>query len=138
MGFWRALRSGASALFSGDSETGAKVVDGVMSGIDYSFFSEEERSEANLKQLELRIEFAKSTTGSRLARRYIAIMVVGTYLFWFSVAGFCILFDALEKAEALSALLTSLAVGGSFVAIISWYFYTGVNRTNGRAASGKD
>lgn len=112
----------------GSSETGAKIVDGAISGLDAMFHTDEEKSELAFRFAELRIKFAESTTGSRLARRYIAFAVVGTYLLWFNIAGVMVLFgtDPVQVIE----LLTSLAVGGSFVAIISWYFFTGVKRNN--------
>ena len=112
----------------GSSETGAKIVDGAFKAADAMFHTDQEKSELGFKFAELRIKFAESTTGSRLARRYIAFAVVGTYLLWFNIAGIMILFG-MDPTQVIN-LLTSLAVGGSFVAIISWYFFTGVKRNN--------
>src|SRR5210317_390628 len=103
----------------GSGEAAQKVVGGVIAAADAMVFTEEEKSKANFMLLKLQIQYAEATTGSRLARRYLAIMVTSCYLFWFSVAGFMVLFDK-DPAEIIN-LLTSLAVGASFVAIISWY-----------------
>ena len=64
----------------GTSGTVEKAVDGVISGVDAMFFTDEEKSTANLKLLEAKIEFYRATQGSRLARRVIAFMLVGVFL----------------------------------------------------------
>jgi len=120
MGLW----TGIKAMF-GSGEAAQQMVGGVIAATDAMVFTEEERSRANLLLLELQIKYAEATTGSRLARRYLAIMVTSCYLFWFSVAGFMVLFS--RDPKEIIELLTSLAVGASFVAIISWYFFTGTS-----------
>lgn len=121
MGLW----AGIKAMF-GSGEAAQQMVGGVIAATDAMVFTEEEKSQANFMLLQLQIKYAEATTGSRLARRYLAIMVTACYLFWFSVAGFMVLFS--KDPKEIVELLTSLAVGGSFAAIISWYFFTGSRR----------
>lgn len=70
----------------GSSETTEKVVDGVIGGLDAAWFTPEEKSRAALETLELRIEWAKATSNSRLARRVLAFMIVGNFLLFLNVA----------------------------------------------------
>ena len=70
----------------GSSETTEKVVDGVIGGLDAAWFTPEEKSRAALEALQLRIEWAKATSNSRLARRVPAFMIVGNFLFFLNIA----------------------------------------------------
>ena len=130
MSIWTAVKG----MFGSGEHTGA-IIDAVINTGDSLVFTDEERSEVNKEIFALRIEYEKAATGSRLARRYLALMVTGSFLFWFSVAGVFTAIgayseteNAINAAKGISELLQSLAVGGSFVTIISWYFFTGVSR----------
>ena len=141
MSFFKRLFSAPDAV--------SKGMDAVISTGDALFFTDEEKSQANLKVLELRLKAAEATHGSRLARRILAIMFVGVYLFWASVAfvlmilaayqcepslvdgvlvaGYC----APDVAQAnVKELLMSAALGGSVIAIVSWYFFSGIQRVD--------
>jgi len=126
--------AGVKSMFGSSEHTGT-MIDAVINTADALVFTDEEKSEVNKEIFKLRIEYEKASTGSRLARRYLALMVTGSFLFWFSIAAvfMCISAysstdSAMKAAEGIANLLTSLAVGGSFVTIISWYFFTGVSR----------
>lgn len=119
----------------------AKGVDAVINTGDALIFTKEEQSQANHKLLELKIKAAEATHGSRLARRLLALMFCGVFLFWFSVACLLSVIAAsvcgtaedcwpLVARDGLMQMLTSAAVGGSVVAIISWYFWSGVKRVD--------
>lgn len=143
------LKKGLSALF-GRSETTDSLINAAISTGDKMVFTEEERSDVNLLLVKSKIEFAKASSGSRLARRVLAIAVTFVYLFVFMIAcalviaggfmditlatGEVIRSGATLAAERLMNALTSLAVGGAFVTIISWYFVAGISRTNGSQA----
>jgi hypothetical protein len=117
-------------------------MDAVINTGDALFFTDEEKSQANFKLMELRIKAAEATHGSRLARRLLALMIVGAFLFWFSVACLLVVVAAfvctadgdycapLTASAGISEMLTSAAVGGSVVAIVSWYFWSGVKRVD--------
>jgi hypothetical protein len=60
---------------TGNSKSAEKAVNGVVDGIDAMFFTEEEKSQANMKALELKIEFARATAGMSISRRIIVIVV---------------------------------------------------------------
>ena len=65
---------------TGSSKSAEKAVDGVVSGIDAMFFTDEEKSQANMKALELKIEFARATAGMSISRRIIVVMVSSAWL----------------------------------------------------------
>ena len=69
-------------LFGSDKAT-AKVIDTVSAGIDKIWYTDEEKAEdaaqARREGQAFLIEWLKSTSGSRLARRFIALIVVSIW-----------------------------------------------------------
>jgi len=69
-------------LFGG-SKAGEKIIDGVSNGIDKLFYTDEEKAEAASKArtegMTVYMEWLRSTSGSRLARRLLAL---GTFSIW--------------------------------------------------------
>lgn len=122
----------------------SKGIDAVINTGDAIVYTEEEKAETNLKVFELKLKAAEATHGSRLARRLLALMFCGVFLFGILL---CFLFvilaaytcgdvDPIESCAPMVAqgglerILTSAAMGGSVVAIISWYFWSGVKRVD--------
>lgn len=68
-----------SSIFSAPAIV-EKSVDAVIKSGDALVFTEEERSQANLKQLDWILEYHKASVGSNLARRFIAVMTMGVFL----------------------------------------------------------
>ena len=68
------------SFLTGKSETAEKVVDGAISGIDSMFFTKEEKSVANQKILDWKLEYAKATQGMSISRRVITFAVTGVWL----------------------------------------------------------
>ena len=66
---------------TGNSNTAEKVVDGVSSGLDMMFFTDEEKSIASQKVLDFKIEYAKATQNQSIARRVIAFAITGVWVF---------------------------------------------------------
>lgn len=73
-------------LFGSDKAT-AKVIDNVSSGIDKIWYTAEEKAEdaaqARREGQAFLVEWLRSTSGSRLARRLIALIVVGIWALQF-------------------------------------------------------
>ena len=63
----------------GNSKAAETVVDGVSNGLDAMFFTDEEKSQANQKVLDFKIEYAKHTQNQSIARRVIAFIVSGVW-----------------------------------------------------------
>ena len=63
----------------GNSDSANKVVDGVVSGIDSMFFTDQEKSIASQKVLDFKIEYAKHTQNQSIARRVIAFAITGLW-----------------------------------------------------------
>ena len=72
---------GFFSFLSGKSKTAEKVVDGVVDGLDAMFFTEEEKSQANLKVLEFKLQYAAATQGMSIARRVITFTISAAWLF---------------------------------------------------------
>jgi hypothetical protein len=69
----------------GSSKAGEKLIDNVSSGIDKMFYTDEEKADAAAKArsegMAVYMKWLESTSGSRLARRIIALMVTGIWTF---------------------------------------------------------
>jgi hypothetical protein len=136
MSFW-------GRLF-GTPEVVSEGIDAIVNTGDALVFTDEEKSDANMRWWELRLKAAEATQGSRLARRLLALMFCSCFLFWVSVAGVLVVVAAYQCApvagvaleycaaqvasDNIILLVTSTAVGSSVVAIISWYFWSGIKR----------
>ena len=68
------------SFLTGESKTAEKVVDGAISGIDAMFFTEEEKSIANQKILDWKLNYAKATQGMSISRRIITFSVSFVWL----------------------------------------------------------
>lgn len=112
---------------TGNSKSAEKAVDGVVDGIDAMFFTEEEKSQANMKALELKIEFARATAGMSISRRIIVIVVSAMWVLA------CVLLMALglwmgKEAAQVKWMLELLkdVVNPPFMIIVGFYFLTQV------------
>ena len=95
------------------------VVEGAISGIDKLFFTEEEKSDARQKMSEVWLDTVKATAGESsirsITRRILAVMIVGTFLFFLITSFLCFPYlptwsaFGLSLAKELSTL--TLAVG---------------------------
>lgn len=66
------------AIF-GSSKNTETIVDGAVAGLDKMFFTKEEKSEANQKLSDWYLKYLAATQPQNLARRLIAIVVVGLW-----------------------------------------------------------
>ena len=63
----------------GSEKAQESLVNGAVSAIDKLFHTSEEKSDARMKTLGMWLEWVKSTSGSRVARRLIGLIVVVTF-----------------------------------------------------------
>jgi len=112
---------GFLANLFGGGDTTNKLIDGVVNGTDALFFTDEEKSVANQKVLDFKLEWLKATQGQNIARRIIAI---GVTLMWMGL-GLAIL---ITKGLGHSAFATFAfdymtdVVTTPFMIIIGFYF----------------
>lgn len=113
----------------GSPGTVEKAVDGVIKGVDAMFFTEEEKSRANLALLDAKIEFYRATQGSRLARRVIAFMVVGT---WLAMILFGLLMHAIGNTSIADHAynVATETLGTPVAIVIGFYFATSMISAN--------
>ena len=112
------------AIFSSSKDT-SKIVDAAIGGIDSLFYTDQEKAEANMKVLDFKLEWAKATSGSNIARRFIAMVVTGIWSLWvLCILGSIVLSGFYNTIPTLTLLLEDFhVVSLSFAAIISWYFF---------------
>jgi hypothetical protein len=145
--FFKNVASGISSLFTGNPEVVLNTAKGIGSFIDESFHTEQEKSEANLKLLDLKIKMAQATSGQNLARRYCAMFFGLNFIVTFQVCLWVLFFgwlnaesiDDINNAKAFVSSVIDLAIafqiGWIMIAIIAFYFmkehkgFTGLTNT---------
>lgn len=65
--------------FTGDNKNVGSVIDGVKSGLDSAFYTEQEKAEADKKILDFTLEYLKVTANQSMPRRVLAF---GTFAIW--------------------------------------------------------
>ena len=111
---------GLFSWLTGGGETAGKVIDTVSNGLDMAFYTDEEKSQHNLKVLDFKIKWMKATSGQDLARRLIAVGVVG--LFIVAVAMIIISWPFMpEYSKFIFEVMKDLVLV-PFSAIIIFYF----------------
>ena len=114
---------GLFSFLTGKSETAEKVVDGAISGIDAMFFTKEEKSQANQKILDWKLEYAKATQGMSISRRIICFAVCAL---WSVLVILLIAFGLIagEESVAVKWLFKVMdeIVNNPFMIIVGFYF----------------
>jgi len=110
------------------TDTGKKVVDAAIKTGDALFFTDEEKSKANFEVMKLQLEFAKSTTGSRVARRLLAVMFGGTFLLLILVA---VAFGVIGRMETADYILLVVkdTLATPIAVILGFYFFAQLGKS---------
>jgi hypothetical protein len=119
MGLWKSIFSAPEVL--------SKGTDAVIKAGDALVFTDEERSEANLMLLQWTLKYHEASKGSNLARRLLAIMVVGVFLFLILVVAGLYMIGADVMAAKLFALVSD-TLDWPVATIIAFYFTSGIVR----------
>tara|TARA_R110000764_G_scaffold9950_2_gene31155 strand:+ start:516 stop:953 length:438 start_codon:yes stop_codon:yes gene_type:complete len=121
--------SGVKTIFGGNSDKILDMTSGIGSFIDESFHTEEEKSDANIKLLDLKIKLANATQGQNLARRYCAMIFGLNYVATFQVCLMLSVYDFIkgkvtsDKAiDSIIDLAISFQLGYIMLLIIIFYF----------------
>ena len=104
-----------------------KGVDAVVKTGDALVFTDEERNKANLMVLEWTLKFHEASKGSNLARRLLALMVVGVFLCLILLVAALYTFGADLTAAKLFGLANS-TLSTPVSVIIAFYFTSGMVR----------
>jgi hypothetical protein len=118
----------------GSSEATTQIIDQTFGLIDKSFYTKQEQGEAlaaaETEARQMTIEWLKSTSGSRLARRVIAFAITGVWLFMFIAATVSSLISiwaaeiAAEKLDQSTAILDGRieTMTPAIMLILGFYF----------------
>jgi hypothetical protein len=129
---WQMLGS----LF-GTQAAGEKILDGASNAVDKMFYTEEEKAEAAAEARKegfaVYMEWLKSTSGSRLARRLIALMVTGIWAVQHILAQLFALIGVfsddpirIEKVnEASELLFTHAQENNALVGVVLLFYFGG-------------
>lgn len=114
---------------SGAGKVQEKAVDAVIKTGDALFFTDEEKSVANQKILDWRLDYAKATSSQSVARRFLAVTLSLTYVFILLVACAAGYFDRGQDSYAqwLFDVLADILQNPINI-IVGFYFVTGTMR----------
>ena len=119
------------SIFGNDSRTN-KIIDAVINGGDALILTEQEKKEFNVKKSEVFLEFVKATSGSNVARRFIAIGIAFVWgCYTLSYLGIALAHLFVNDFERLDKSLSHLTEGYSwvsvaFMAILAFYYGKGL------------
>lgn len=113
-----------SSIFS--SKSGEKVIDGIYNGVDYAFFTEEEKAEAKQKKIQSKISLLGQFEAFKIAQRIIAVTLTINFILAFWVAVGIFIFSTPLKLESFIQLMGVFNIGWIMTAIVAWYFSGGV------------
>lgn len=108
-----------SSIFSAP-ETIGKTVDAVIKTGDALVFTGEEKSIANQKKLDWLLKFHQASSGSNIARRWLAVMTVGVFLTLVITTALMIGFDVGNHKDLKQFIADSLT--SPVMMIIGFYF----------------
>ena len=123
-----AFLSGMKAFFTGTKAV-EKGIDLIGKGLDASFFTSEEKSQANQKVLDWKLKWIQATGAQSTARRYIAFLVVGLWVFLVVLTVMLYLTGFKSQSEYVFDLLNEI-VNAPFLMIVGFYYLAHVVRTN--------
>ena len=114
---------GLLSFLSGSSKTAEKVVDGVSSGIDMMFYTDEEKAIANQKVLEWKLDYASKTSGMSISRRVITFTISAA---WLALVLLTVAVGLLQGGESASVkflmkIMTDVVMQ-PFSIIVGFYF----------------
>lgn len=116
--------SGVKRLLGGSGK-GLDTVKTILKASDGLRFSNEERSEFNLKVADGLAEYAKSTLSENTirskARRHIAILVVYTFI-GLLLAGIVLHFIDPEKSEFIMKIVSGSPISTGFLMVLAFFF----------------
>lgn len=110
-----------SKLFS-SSDTVSKTVDAVINTGDALFFTDEEKSVANQKKLDWILKYHEASKGSNIARRLLAVMLTGVFLFLVIVVAGLYVIGWLTEADKVYALIKDTLV--TPVGLVMAFYFT--------------
>ena len=118
MGFLSFLTGSSKAM-----DTAGNVVDGAIAGIDKLWFTDEEKSEASGKVLEIVLERARIAQGESSVRSMTRRLVALTFCMPFVVMSlFAIAVYRFDKEWAVFALSVAVSWKYIMVTIVLWFF----------------
>ena len=104
------------------SDTSNKIIDNVSSGIDKAFFTDEEKSEANMKILETKLKIAQGNGNFQIAQRYIAFAFTINFILAFWAGVFIFFLGSGDIFKGYLSLISTFFLGWIMSSIIVFYF----------------
>lgn len=108
------------------------IVEGAFKGIDEAFYTDQEKAEDGAKRAQAKgdwyLRYLEATTTSALARRILAFMLVGHFMFvstiWLGIAAFAI-YNPSEEIASLAELLWAFIEKFATMVMLILAFYFG-------------
>ena len=114
---------GLFSWLTGNSSAAEKAVDGVVSGVDALFYTDEEKANAMQKAFALKIDFAKHTAFMSISRRVIVCMVTALWgIMVILLVAFGLMFGKDSSSFNLLFEVMKDIVNPPFMIIVAFYF----------------
>lgn len=113
---------------TGGGKTADKVIDSVSSGIDYAFYTDQEKAEDGKKRLDWMLDYMKATAPQNVSRRILAVMIAALWALLILVGVASQLLGAEANATYVFDVIADL-VNEPFMIIIGFYFLAHVMRS---------
>jgi hypothetical protein len=126
------LFSFLSAKKAGDAivETAPKVVNGIMSGIDAAFFTQEEKAEFIKGMLQ---QLYDNFMPRAISRRVIAVIIFANFTLAFMLCLILAVFELKERLQAAVEVINAFQIGWLAITVTVFYFgYYGVQKLTGK------
>lgn len=105
----------------------SKTTDAVIAAGDKLFYTQEEKAEAGMKRLEWILKFHEASSGSNIARRFLAVMMVFVFLLLIILNAVLVVIGWEAQAAAIFKLNAETLVVPVGI-IIAFYFTSGMVR----------
>lgn len=124
-GVGTAIKTGFKALLGG-SESGSKILDATISGIDSVVYTEQEKAEDKKTAVTNFIEYMKvvanQSTPTAISRRIVAWGVISLVWYLVVVSTVLIMLGKKDMVEDITAIGEVYRIGWAFGSIIIFYF----------------
>jgi hypothetical protein len=120
--------AGVKSIFSSSPNKVLDMASGVGGFIDETFYTDQEKSEANFKLLDFKLKWLNATQGQNLARRYCAIAFGLNFILTFQIClavvlyGFFTGIDTKIVIDNILSLVGTFQLGYIMITIIAFYF----------------
>ena len=113
-----------TSLFTSDSAS--KMIDGALSGIDKTFYTDQEKAESKKGMIILKTKLLEAYAPFKLTQRYLALIFSGLFSFLLLISTGLSAFGYIEEVKQIIQIIDVFSLNWIMLAIVSFYFSAGL------------